>query len=156
MGITDISSTAVSGNTITIDSVTDDLFITVTTNAASSSGVITPIWETGNFNGSTGAEKDDSTSMRTNHIAFDTSAYTYYVTPSSDCEGLSKMRFYRYNADGTYNLRTSFSTVGVTAGVATEIPFTTTTGTFRIKADFGSTNTLENMNDRLVITRVAK
>lgn len=94
--------------------------------------------------------------MRTNHINFDTNAYTYKLTTSSDCNRISDMRFYYFNDDGTYNSRTSFTELGITAGITIEIPFPTTTGTFRLKAVTGTVTTLENMNNVLIVTRESK
>ena len=117
---------------------------------------ITPTWETGNITSAGADNNSDKTAMRTNHINFDTNAYTYKLTTSSDCNRISDMRFYYFNDDGTYNSRTSFTELGITAGMTIEIPFPTTTGTFRLKAVTGTVTTLENMNNVLIITRVPK
>ena len=94
--------------------------------------------------------------MRTNHINFDTNAYTYKLTTSSEYEGIENIKVYIYNSDDTFNSRVSYTSTSLTVGVPRAIEFPITTGTFRIKTDFGTTNTLENINDRLVITRVSK
>lgn len=156
MGMTDISSTAVSGNTITIESVTDDLFITVTTSAASSSEVITPTWMNGGVS-SSGLDNDgDKDAMRSSYMEFDTTAYTYYITISDEFEGLDKVRLNVYNPDGSFNKRISYTSTSFTPGISGEIAFPITSGTFRFKVDFITSNTLENINDRLKITKVAK
>lgn len=156
MGMTDISSTTVSGNTITIESVTDDLFITVTTSAASSSEVITPTWMNGGVS-SSGLDNDgDKDAMRSSYMEFDTNAYTYYITISDEFEGLDKVRLNVYNPDGSFNKRLSYTSTSFTPGVPGEIAFPITSGTFRFKVDFIASNTLENINDRLKITKVAK
>lgn len=156
MGMTDISSTAVSGNTITIESVTDDLFITVTTSAASSSEVITPTWMNGGVS-SSGLDNDgDKAAMRSSYMEFDTNAYTYYITISDEFEGLDKVRLNVYNPDGSFNKRISYTSTSFTPGVPGEIAFPITSGTFRFKVDFIASNTLENIKNRLIITKVAK
>lgn len=135
----------------------DKSIITLTTtNPTSSLEVITPTWETGNITSAGVDNNNDRTAMRTNHINFDTNAYTYKLTTSSDCNRISDMRFYYFNDDGTYNSRTSFTELGITAGITIEIPFPTTTGTFRLKAVTGTVTTLENMNNVLIVTRVPK
>ena len=129
---------------------------TIPSEPSEPSEVITPTWETGNITSAGVDNNKDTTAMRTNHMEFDTNAYTYYLTTSSDCNRISDMRFYYFNDDGTYNSRTSFTDLGITAGMTIEIPFPTTTGTFRLKAVTGTVTTLENMNNVLIITRVPK
>lgn len=119
-------------------------------------GVITPTWETGDFNNSTGEEKDSSSAMRTNYIGFDDNAYTYYIKVTSEFEGIGSIKIYFYNPDGTFNSRRTYRPTSLTPEVASEIPLPITTGTFRIRVDFLTTNTLENINNRLIVTKVAK
>ena len=155
MGVTDISSTAVSGNTITIDSVTDDLIIKVVT-INSASEVITPTWTNGGINASTGQDITDPEGMRSSYMEFDTNAYTYYITVTNEFEGINKLRVAIYNPDGSFVVRQSYTSTSLTPGVPGAIAFPITSGKFRLKVDFISTNTLENINSRLVITKVAK
>ena len=115
---------------------------------------ITPTWETGDINGSIGTNTSSTTIMRTDHMEFDTNSYTYYITASEEFEGIDNIKLYFYKSDGSFNSRITYA--GLTAGVAGEITFPIATGTFRIKVNFGSTNTLENINNRLTITKVAK
>ena len=89
-------------------------------------------------------------------IEFDGNAYTYYIKVTSEFEGISSIKIYFYNPDGSYNSRRSYSPTGLTPEVAKAIPLPITTGTFRIRVDFLTTNTLENINSRLVITKVPK
>ena len=120
------------------------------------SNVLTPTWSTGNIT-SAGVDNDSDTSaMRTDHMAFDTNSYTYYITVSSDYEGIQNIKLYYYNSDGSFNSRKDYSASELTAGVPSQITFPTTSGTFRVKTDFGTTNTLENIKDRLIVTKVAK
>ena len=121
-----------------------------------SSGVITPTWEVGNFDGTTGAEKGDSSAMRTNHIEFNSDSYEYYIKITGEFEGISALKIYFYDSDGTFNSRKSYSATSLAPDVARKIDFPTTTGTFRVKADFAVSNSLANINDRLIITKVAK
>lgn len=155
MGVTDISSTAVSGNTITIDSVTDDLIIKVVT-INSASEVITPTWTTGNISSNGNNNDGDTSAMRTDHMTFDINSYEYYITVTNEFEGIDNIKVYFYNSDSTFNSRKALSSASVTPGVPFKIAFPSITGTFRVKADFLTTNTLENINDRLIVTKVVK
>lgn len=118
----------------------------------SESSTINFTWETGDINGSNGENNISTTVMRTNHVEFDTNSYTYYITASEEFEGIDNIKVYFYNPDGTFNSRIIYS--GLTAGVPGKITFPIVTGTFRLKTNFGTTNTLENINDRLTITKV--
>ena len=155
MGITDISNTAVSGNTITIDSVTDDLIIKVVT-INSASEVITPTWMNGGIASATGQDITDPEGMRSSYMEFDTNAYTYYITVTNEFEGIDKLRVAIYNPDGSFVVRQSYTSTSLTPGVPGAITFPVTSGKFRLKVDFKLTNTLENINSRLVITKVPK
>ena len=141
---------------INIPSVTGDIVITATASKLSVPGEISATWSTGNIS-SSGLDNDSDTSaMRTDHIEFDTNSYKYYITVSNEFEGIENIKVYFYNADGTFNSRKFYYASDLTPGVPGEITFPITTGKFRVKADYNTTNTLENINDRLVITRVAK
>ena len=135
----------------------DKSIITLTTTGPTSSSeqsTINLVWETGDINGSNGENNDSTSVMRTNYVEFDTNSYAYCITASEEFEGIDNIKVYFYNSDGTFNSRIIYS--GLTAGVAGEITFPIATGTFRIKVNFGSTNTLENINDRLIVTKVVK
>ena len=120
------------------------------------SEVITPTWETGDFDTTTGEDKDSSRAMRTNHIEFNRDSYKYYIKITGEFEGISALKIYFYNSDGTFNSRKSYSATSLNPDVAREIDFPTTTGTFRVKADFAVSNSLNNINDRLILTREPK
>ena len=83
-------------------------------------------------------------------------SYTYYITVTNEFEGINNIKVYFYNSDGTFNSRVAYSSTSLTPGIPFKIAFPTTTGTFRVKADFLTTNTLENINDRLIITKVVE
>lgn len=83
-------------------------------------------------------------------------SYTYYITVTNEFEGINNIKVYFYNSDGTFNSRIAYNSAILTPGVPFKIAFPITTGTFRIKADFLTTNTLENISDRLTITKVVK
>ncbi len=153
MGVTDISSTAVNGNTITVDSVTDDLIIIVNT---SKGEVVSTTWVSGSMDSNTGGDKGDTSAMRTDYIDFDNDSYEYYITVSSEFVGIEDIKIYQYNADGTYFSRKSYTASDLTPGVSAKIILPMATGKFRIKVDLNNSNTLENINDRLVISRVAR
>lgn len=121
-----------------------------------SSGVITPTWEVGNISSSGANNDSDTSAMRTNHIEFNRDSYKYYIKVTSEFVGISALKIYFYNSDGTFNSRKSYSATSLSPDVARGIDFPTTTGTFRVKADFGASNSLNNINDRLILTRVAK
>ena len=122
----------------------------------SSSEVITPTWMNGGINASTGQDFADPDGMRSSYMEFDTNAYTYYITVTNEFEGVNKLRVAIYNPDGSFVVRQSYTSTSLTPGVPGAITFPVTSGKFRLKVDFISTNTLENINSRLVITKVAK
>ena len=122
----------------------------------SSSGVITPTWMNGGISSSSGADITDAEGMRSSYMEFDTNAYTYYITVTNEFEGIDKIRVAIYNSDGSFVVRQSYTSTSLTPGVPGAIEFPITSGKFRLKVDFKSTNTLENINNRLVITKVAK
>lgn len=122
----------------------------------SSSEVITPTWMTGGISSSSGADITDAEGMRSSYMEFDTNAYTYYITVTNEFEGIDKLRVAIYNPDGSFVVRQSYTSTSLTPGVPGAITFPITSGKFRLKVDFKSTNTLENINNRLVITKVAK
>ena len=121
-----------------------------------SSEVITPTWSTGNITYEGVDNDSDTSAMRTNSIEFNTGSYDYYITVTDEYEGIQNIKLYYYNSDGSFNSRKGYSASELTPGVASIITFPITAGTFRVKTDLGSTNTLENINNRLVITKVAK
>ena len=122
----------------------------------SSSEVITPTWMNGGIASSSGADITDPEGMRSSYMEFDTNAYTYYITVTNEFEGIHKLRVAIYNPDGSFVVRQSYTSTSLTPGVPGAITFPITSGKFRLKVDFISTNTLENINSRLVITKVAK
>lgn len=120
----------------------------------SESPTINLTWETGDINGSNGADATSTSVMRSNYIEFDTNSYTYHITVSDEFEGIENIKIYFYDTNGSFNSRVVYG--DLTPGVAREITFPITTGIFRIKVNFGKTNTLENIKNRLTITKVAK
>lgn len=120
------------------------------------SEVITPTWMNGGIASSSGADITDAEGMRSSYMEFDTNAYTYYITVTNEFEGIDKLRVAIYNPDGSFVVRQSYTSTSLTPGVPGAIAFPITSGKFRLKVDFKSTNTLENINSRLVITKVAK
>ena len=83
-------------------------------------------------------------------------SYTYYITVTNEFKGINNIKIYFYNSDGTFNSRKALSSASVILGTPFKIELHITTGTFRVKADFLTTNTLENINDRLIITKVVE
>lgn len=122
----------------------------------SSSEVITPTWMNGGIEASTGKDFVDPEGMRSSYMEFDTNAYTYYITVTNEFEGINKLRVAIYNPDGSFVVRQSYTSTSLTPGVPGAISFPVTSGKFRLKVDFMTSNTLENINNRLVITKVAK
>ena len=122
----------------------------------SSSEVITPTWMNGGISSSSGADITDAEGMRSSYMEFDTNAYTYYITVTNEFEGINKLRVAIYNPDGSFVVRQSYTSTSLTPGVPGAIEFPITSGKFRLKVDFKLTNTLENINSRLVITKVTK
>ena len=110
----------------------------------------------GGISSSSGADISDAEGMRSSYMEFDTNAYTYYITVTNEFEGINKLRVAIYNPDGSFVVRQSYTSTSLTPGVPGAIEFPVTSGKFRLKVDFMSTNTLENINNRLVITKVAK
>lgn len=94
--------------------------------------------------------------MRTDHMTFDITSYEYYITVTNEFEGIDNIKVYFYNSDSTFNSRKALSSASVIPGTPFKIEFPTTSGTFRVKADFLTTNTLENINNRLIITKESK
>ena len=122
----------------------------------SSSEVITPTWMNGGIASSSGADITDPEGMRSSYMEFDINAYTYYITVTNEFEGIDKLRVAIYNPDGSFVVRQSYTSTSLTPGVPGAIKFPITSGKFRLKVDFKLTNTLENINSRLVITKVPK
>ena len=110
----------------------------------------------GGIAAATGEDFSDAEGMRSSYMEFDINAYTYYITVTNEFEGIENIKVYFYKPDGTYNSRKTYTSTSLTVGVPGAIEFPITAGTFRIKTDFGTTNTLENINSRLIITKVAK
>ena len=149
--------------TNTLENINDRLIVTKVvketepeTPPESSSGVITPTWMNGGIVASTGEDFADPDGMRCSYMEFDTNAYTYYITVTDEFEGINKLRVAIYNPDGSFVVRQSYTSTSLTPGVPGAIEFPVTSGKFRLKVDFMTSNTLENINNRLVITRVAK
>ena len=88
MGGADITSTAYSNGNINISNVTGDIAINISAaqEGGSSGGMfqemITPTWESGNIS-STGADKEDTSSLRSSYITYD-SNYDYKLCPTSE------------------------------------------------------------------------
>ena len=74
----------------------------------------------------------------------------------NEFEGIDKLRVAIYNPDGLFVVRQSYTSTSLTPGVPGAITFPVTFGKFRLKVDFKLINTLENINSRLVITKVPK
>ena len=89
MGGTDITSSAVSGNTISISSVTGNVIITAVASEKEEEFNVT--WELGNVDSTTGGDKSATTAIRTNYIPVKASKKYYftnaYTTPTVTIEG---------------------------------------------------------------------
>ena len=110
----------------------------------------------GGISNSSGEDITDPDGMRSSYMEFDTNAYTYYITVTNEFEGIDKLRVAIYNPDGSFVVRQSYTSTSLTPGVPGAITFPITSGKFRLKVDFKTTNTLENINNRLIITKESK
>ena len=74
----------------------------------------------------------------------------------NEFEGIDKLRVAIYNPDGSFVVRQSYTSTSLTPGEAKVVSIPITTGTFRIRTNVEGTNTVGNMNSRIIITRVPK
>ena len=129
---------------------------TVPSEPSEPSEVITPTWETGNITSAGVDNNKDTTAMRTNHMEFDTNSYNYYITVTDEYDVNCSTKIYFYNPDGSFKSRKSYSPTSLVVGETESIPFPITTGTFRVRTNYGETNTAENINSRIIITKESK
>ena len=144
------------GNYIIQYNEADDTLDFIYTGTITSDDVITPTWQIGNIYQDGSDNDNDSTALRTTNIEYD-SAYNYTITLTSEFEGIENIKVYFYASDGTFISRKTSASLGITTvGTSTTITFPSNTASFRIKVDIMTGNSVSNMNNRLIIRKVAK
>ena len=151
MGGVDITSTAYADGKINISNVTGDIVINISAvQKQGEDSVITPTWKPNTNISSMGAETTDSTAMVTDFIPVE-AGYKYIVNLTSTSS--TKISFWN-SSKGFISRSGDYSPTGTDVQIT--FPSNGTATYFRVKTDENATVTRSNVNQYVIIKKVAQ
>ena len=151
MGGIDITSTAYADGKINISNVTGDIMINISAvQKQGEDSVITPTWKANTNISSTGAETTDAAAMVTDFIPVE-AGYKYIVNLTSTSS--TKISFWN-SSKGFISRSSDYSPTGTDVQIT--FPSNGTATYFRVKTDENATVTRSNVNQYVIIKKVAQ
>ena len=151
MGGIDITSTAYADGKINISNVTGDIMINISAvQKQGEDSVITPTWKANTNISSTGAENTDAAAMVTDFIPVE-AGYKYIVNLTSTSS--TKISFWN-SSKGFISRSSDYSPTGTDVQIT--FPSNGTATYFRVKTDENATVTRSNVNQYVIIKKVAQ